>query len=691
MVVNVVRRVLIGPPLPTQAMVHERLNRVQGLAVFASDALSSSAYATEEILLALLVAGPAALQLAWPVALAIAAVLVVVAFSYFQTIHAYPAGGGAYIVAHDNLGLWPGLVAAAALLIDYVMTVAVSVSAGVAAVTSAVPLLYAHRVTLALLAVAVIAVVNLRGVRESGTVFSVPTYAFIVLMGLLVVVGLVRLGSAASPPAAMPPAGALPVTARPAAEAVPAQALTVFVVLKAFASGSAAMTGVEAISNGIPAFRPPEAHNAAVTLVWMAAILASLFLGLTYLATHLGIIPTETETVVSQIARTVFGDGSLYLMVQAATAMILILAANTSFADFPRLSAILARDRFMPNQMRNLGDRLVYANGIVLLALVAGALIAVFDARTHGLIPLYAVGVFLSFTLSQAGMVRRWWQRRGRGWRRSLAFNLLGAAATGVVLVVVTVAKWRDGAWIVAGLVPALVWMMRSIHRHYDDVRAQLTLEGVEVPRPLRRPKVVVPVGGVNRGVLPALRYARALSDDVTAVIVDVDPQQTADVVRRWPTWGMGIPLKVLPSPYRSVLQPILRYLDELEWEVGVDQHLTVVLPEFVPARWWHFLLHNHNALLLKAALYFRRRRADWITVVTDVPFYLMEEEPGVVVRLVDWRMVGLVAATLAAVGGLLASVAYGWPPAAQAAVGLAALALVVVLAAALVARSLRL
>lgn len=680
MVVNVVRRVLIGPPLPTQALVHERLNRVQGLAVFASDALSSSAYATEEILLALLVAGPAALRLAWPVALAIAGVLVLVAFSYYQTIHAYPAGGGAYIVAHDNLGQWPGLVAAAALLIDYVMTVAVSVAAGVAAVTSAVPVFFSHRVTLALLAVALIAVVNLRGVRESGTVFSVPTYSFIVLVGLLVVVGLARVGRLPSGPVEVGPAGS-----------GTAQALTLFVLLKAFASGSAAMTGVEAISNGIPAFRPPEAHNAGITLIWMAAILSALFLGLTYLTTHLGIVPVETETVVSQVARMVFGDGPLYFAIQAATAMILILAANTSFADFPRLAAILARDRFMPNQLRNLGDRLVYANGIVLLAVVAGLLIAVFDARTHRLIPLYAVGVFLAFTLSQAGMVRRWWRRRGPGWRRSLAANLVGAAATGVVLIVVTVAKWRDGAWVVAGLLPALVGAMRSVHRHYEHVRAQLSLEGVEIPPPLRGLKVVVPVGGINRSVLPALRYARTLSDDVTAVVVDVDPQQTAEVVRRWPTWGMGIPLRVLDSPYRSVLQPILRYLDDLERDVEFDRHLTVVLPEFVPSRWWHFLLHNQNALLLKAALYFRRRRGERITVVTDVPYYFMDEEPGVAVRLVDWGMVALAAAALAAVGALLASIGYGWPAWAQAAVGVAALALVVALAAVLVARSLQL
>jgi len=615
MVLRHVKRVLIGHPLPTHRLAHERLNKIQGLAVFSSDALSSSAYATEEILLALLLAGPSALGLAWPVALAITTVLAIVAFSYFQTVHAYPSGGGAYIVARANLGMWPGLTAAAALMIDYVLTVSVSVSAGVAAITSAVPQLFAHRVTLALVAVGVIALINLRGVRESGTIFSVPTYLFIGTVLTMLLLGIVRTwGTPALPP-------------RVPGTAATFQPLTLFLVLRAFASGSAAMTGVEAISNGVMAFRPPEPRNAGITLIWMAAILGTLFLGITYLAQHLGIVPLPHETVVSQLARTVYGAGFAYYLTQAATAMILILAANTSFADFPRLSSILARDRFLPRQLANLGDRLVFANGIILLALLAGLLIYIFDASTHQLIPLYAVGVFISFTLSQSGMVRKWWRERGRGWTHSILFNLAGAVATAIVLVVVIVAKFAQGAWIVAILIPTLVLLMRAIWLHYADVARQLTLEGARIPAALLQHKVVVPVAGINRGVLPALRYARSLSADVTAVMVDIDPQETAEVRAKWERWGMGVPLKVLESPYRSVLRPFLQYLDELDWEVGFDQQLTVVLPEFVPARWWHFLLHNQNALMLKAALYFRRRQGTRVTVVTDVPYYLAARE----------------------------------------------------------------
>ncbi|MDQ7850848.1 MAG: APC family permease, partial [Armatimonadota bacterium] len=493
-----VKRVLLGPPLPTRRIVHERLNKIQGLAVFSSDALSSSAYATEEILLALMLAGPSALRLAWPVSLAITSVLAIVVFSYFQTVHAYPGGGGAYIVAHANLGVWFGLVAAAALMIDYVLTVSVSVSAGVAAITSAIPGLFSRRVALALAAVALIAVVNLRGVRESGTVFSVPTYLFIGIMLTLVVLGVLRTWGTPALPPRLPPA-------------VPAafQPLTLFLILRAFASGSAAMTGVEAISNGVMAFRPPESRNAGITLIWMGAILGVLFLGITYLSQHLGIVPTAHETVVSQLARAVFGGGLGYYLTQAATASILILAANTSFADFPRLASILARDRFFPRQFANLGDRLVFGNGILLLAFLSGLLIYVFDASTHQLIPLYAVGVFVSFTLSQSGMVRKWWRERGRGWAHSIIFNLLGAVATAIVLVVVVMAKFAQGAWIVALLVPALIWFMRSVWLHYRDVARQLSLEGARLPTAGLQHKVVVPVSGINQSVLPALRYAQ--------------------------------------------------------------------------------------------------------------------------------------------------------------------------------------
>ncbi|HEY3249212.1 MAG TPA: APC family permease [bacterium] len=611
-----IKQFFIGPPLATSQLIHQRITKLKGLAVFSSDALSSTAYATEEILIVLVTAGAAALPLAMPIAIAISAVLAIVAFSYYQTIHAYPTGGGAYIVAHDNLGMWPGLVAAAALLIDYVLTVSVSVAAGVAAITSAVPGLFAVRVALSLAAIVVIAVINLRGVRESATIFAIPTYAFIFSVGGLIALGLARTWGQTPVPPHIEPGGAL-------------APLALFLILRAYSSGSAAMTGVEAISNGIPAFRQPESRNAGVTLIWMATILISLFLGLTFLAHQLGITPREHETVVSQIARQIFGGGAAYFTVQFTTAFILILAANTSFADFPRLSSILARDGFLPRQLANLGDRLVFANGIAVLALLSGFLVFLFHASTHALIPLYAVGVFLSFTLSQAGMVKRWWTRRGPGWTRNLLINGIGSVVTAIVLAVVVITKFARGAWIVMLLVPLNVWIMYRIHQHYEEVRAQLSLVGATPPDPVRRHKVVVPIAGLHRGVLAALQYARSVSDDVVAVVVDIDPRRTEDIREKWERWGMGIPLVVLESPYRSVIDPLLQYLDDLEWEIGFDQRITVVLPEFVPTRWWHFFLHGQAALLLKLALYFRRRHGHRASVVTDVPYYLETPEQG--------------------------------------------------------------
>lgn len=653
MAIGGVKRLLIGQPLPTYRLAHERLNKIQGLAVFSSDALSSSAYATEEILLVLVAAGPQAMGLALPVALAIATVLAIVAFSYYQTIHAYPSGGGSYIVSHENLGVWPGLIAASSLMIDYVLTVSVSVSAGVAAITSAIPWLFTHRVGLALAAVALIAIINLRGVRESGTIFSVPTYLFIFTMLGMLGAGLAHAWSAppVAPRVPNPPGGTF-------------HALTLFLILKAFASGSAAMTGVEAISNGIPAFRPPESRNAGITLVWMAAILGTLFLGITYLSRYFGLVPSEQETIISQLARTVFGTGGLYYLAQASTALILVLAANTSFADFPRLASILSRDRFLPHQLANLGDRLVFANGIILLAVFSGLLIYVFEASTHHLIPLYAVGVFLSFTLSQAGMVKKWWTKRGPGWRRSMVINAIGALATAMVLIVVAAVKFADGAWIVLLLIPTFVMLMRGIWLHYEDVRRQLTLEGAHVPAAVRQHKVIIPVGGINRGTLPALQYAKSISNDVTAVMVEIDPKETAEVEKKWERWGMGIPLKVLKSPYRSVVDTLLEYLDQLEWEVGFDQQLTVVLPEFVPTRWWHFLLHNQNALLLKTALFFRRRAGRFVTVVTDVPYYLGASETALPYQARergDPLIPALVAGCVIVFAGYVAAAVLGW------------------------------
>jgi len=613
------RQALLGAPMPSTGILLERLNRIQALAVFSSDALSSVAYATEEILLVLVMAGTAALNLSLPIALAIIALLAMVTTSYYQTIHGYPSGGGAYIVAYDNLGVWPGLTAAAALLIDYVLTVAVSITAGVAAFTSAFPALIPYRVEICLLAIVLIAWANLRGVRESGTLFAIPTYGFILVFMTLIVVGLIRLFGGAAPH------GSAPVAAT-TGEAT--SALTMFLLLRAFASGCTALTGVEAISNGIPAFRKPEAKNAGKTLMAMALLLGTMFLGISVLARSLAVVPVEHETIVSQIGRQVFGDGPLYLALQVTTTLILILAANTSFADFPRLSAILARDRYLPHQLTNLGDRLVFANGIVTLAILASALVVLFGGLTHRLIPLYAVGVFLSFTLSQAGMVRHWYKLRGPGWTWKMAVNGLGAVATGVVLGIIVTTKFIHGAWIVILLIPLFVGMFRAIKRHYESVAEQLTLEGVshepwEGLASRRRQKVIVPISGVHRGTLEALRFARSLSKDVTAVVVDVDPQVTERVRGKWPLWGQKVPLAVLESPFRSTLAPLMAYLDERDRHDPERGLAVIVLPEFVPARWWHELLHNQTARAIKRALLYRRGASDKNRVIIDVPYHL--------------------------------------------------------------------
>ena len=603
---GLLKRVLVGPPMPLAQARHERLSKRVALAVFSSDALSSVAYATEEILLILVLAGTAALHYSVPIALAITALLAIVAISYQQTIHAYPSGGGSYIVARENLGSVPGLVAAAALLVDYVLTVSVSVAAGVAAVTSAMPHLAEHKVAIGVGCVAVIALANIRGVRESGRIFAVPTYFFIVSFGVLLLEGFYRLAT-----------GSLPATPPPDMPAM--EALTWFLILRAFASGCTAMTGIEAISNGIPAFRPPESRNAAITLGWMAVILATMFVGLTVLADRLGVVPVETETVVSQIARRLHGTGVFYYMIQAATALILVLAANTSFADFPRLSSLLARDRYVPRQFANLGERLVFSNGIMVLGAMAAILLVIFGGETHALIPLYAVGVFISFTLSQSGMVRHWMRDRQPGWRHRAIINGTGAVATGVVTVVIGATKFTHGAWIVVLVIPTLVATFMAMRRHYDDVAEELSLEGLAAPPELRHTVLII-VGDLHRGVVRAVQYAKTLAAPtvaVRAVFVETDPAKTAKLEEKWTRYGLGVPLVILNSPYRSLLRPLVEYLDALQAQ-GDDHMVTVVIPEFLPSKWWQHVLHNQTALLIKGTLLFRKN-----TVVVDVPYLL--------------------------------------------------------------------
>jgi amino acid transporter len=599
------KRLLLGTPIPTTLAKHERLGRATGLAIFASDALSSSAYATEEILLVLILAGTAALDTSVPIAFGIATLIAIVVSSYRQTILAYPQGGGAYVVTRENLGQYPSLVAGAALLIDYVLTVAVSIAAGIAAITSAFPDLYPHRVTLCVAGVALIALGNLRGVRESGRLFAVPTYLFIAAYVALIGWGLLTwLRGGASP--------------APAAPEVPGtQALTLFLSLRAFSSGCAALTGIEAVSDGVPAFRSPEAQNARAVLVMLGGILIALFLGITFLANAFGLVPVEGETVNSQLARHVFGTSVFYYAVQAATTLILLLAANTSFADFPRLAFFMARDRFLPRQFANRGDRLAYSNGITILAILSAVLLVLFRGDTHSLIPLYAVGVFLSFTLSQTSMVRHWFGRRTPGWTARATLNGAGAAATGLVMLIIATTKFAHGAWIVILLIPTLIAAFLAIHRHYEEVARQLSIEGSEPERPPAPHTVLVLIGDVHRGVLPALDYARALSPNARGVYVEIDADQTRRLGDRWGKWGNRMPLVVLRSPYRSVVGPFLDYLDHLQRQAP-DHLITIILPEFVPARWWQHLLHNQTALLIKGALLFRKG-----IIVTDVPYHL--------------------------------------------------------------------
>ena len=600
------KRFIVGQPLATAQARHERLSKTTGLAIFASDNLSSVAYASEEVLRVLILAGAGALSLASPIGVAIAAVIAIVIYSYRQTILAYPQGASDYIVAKDNIGTLAGLTAGGALLIDYTLTVAVSVSAGVAAITSALPGLFPYRVILCVAAIALITLGNLRGVRESGRLFALPSYLFVGGFGALIGVGLVRYVTHGAPPASVVPPGD------------PLVPLTAILVLRAFASGAVALTGIEAVADGVTAFKPPEVRNARTVLAILGVIMVTLFVGTTALADIYAIVPREEETVVSQLARLIFGGGPLYYYLQVVSMLILILAANTAFADFPRLAFFMARDGYLPRQFGNRGDRLVFSNGVVILAVVAIALVIFFHGSTHALIPLYAVGVFTSFTLSQSSMVRRWLRTRPQGWGWKAAINAIGALTTGTVLVVVAATKFMHGAWIVILLIGLLILMFLAIRSHYTSVARQLSLDGLEPPPPMGT-TVLVLVGDLHRGVVQAIQYAQALSPAAKAVYVEADSERTRRLEERWGKWGMGAPLVVLTSPYRSLLGPLVDYIDHLRQQ-SPNHMVTLVIPEFIPARWWQQLLHNQTALLIKGAMLFRKN-----VVVTDVPYHLKE------------------------------------------------------------------
>jgi amino acid transporter len=620
------RNWFIGRPLPTADAPHQTIGKLVGLAVFASDALSSTAYATQEIMMILAAAGTGAFGYVFPISTAIVVLLAIVTISYEQTIHAYPGGGGAYIVARDNLGELPAQTAGAALLTDYILTVAVSISSGVAQVVSAFPQLHPYRVPIAVGLVLFVMLVNLRGVKESGATFAVPTYLFIVLMIMTVGFGFFQyitgtLGVVVDPP---------PMHIGTAAVA----AVTPFLILHAFSSGTAALTGVEAISNGITAFKEPRSRNAGITLIWMSLILGSLFLGISFLTGRISAIPSEEETIISQLIRTIYhGRGLFYLATITATTVILIMAANTAYADFPRLGALHAGDGFLPRQLTYKGSRLVYSRGIVTLALVASLLIIIFQASVTRLIPLYAIGVFLSFTLSQAGMARRWWKighlqpgvevrepgsvlRFDPKWTVKMIINGFGSVLTAIVMVVFAVTKFKDGAWIVLILTPILVTIFFSIHHHYKTLAKRLSLEDFGAPPRIPRHRVILPISGVHRGTLAALRYAHTLSEDITAVHVSVDPNEADKVRKKWDFWGDGIRLIILDSPYRLLLEPLLEYIEEISRQSHPNEIITVVVPQFVPKHWYHNILHTNTALWLRLALLFKPG-----IVITDVPY----------------------------------------------------------------------
>jgi amino acid transporter len=606
-----VRTFLIGRPIHSEREEHERLTKTKALAIFSSDNISSSAYGPEEIMRVLAFAGAGALSLTLPLAGLITVMLAIVTVSYRQTIKAYPLGASSYIVASDNMGSRAGVLAAAALLIGYVVTVAVSISAGVAALTSLYEQLYDARVILGVLMVAVLMLGNLRGIRESGTIFMVPTYAYIVVMLAIIGYGVARTVSGDVPPFS-PPDGWEPVEQG-------VQALSLFLILRAFSQGAVALTGVEAVSDGVPAFKPPEWKNARTTLTWAAIVFAVLFIGIAFLVTRLGIQPdgSEQHTVLSLLVRQLTGDGAVLVIAQLATALILVLAANTSFADFPRLSSFLARDGFLPRQFAFRGERLAFTTGIVALSLMAMALLVGFNASVSGLIPLYTLGVFIAFTLSQSGMLVRWWRRREPGWRAGLAINGLGAATTAVVTVVVGTSNFFQGAWLVIVLVPILMVILLGINRHYGDMDRALALDRIpDAAEVAPRPIVIVPIARLDRPARQAIAFANSVSDEAVAVHVTNDPAEADAMRERWPDWAGSTELVVVESPYRALIGPLLAYMDALQRQAP-DRPILVVLSEFVPRHWWENLLHNQTALRLKLRLFTRRN-----TIVADVPYH---------------------------------------------------------------------
>jgi amino acid transporter len=616
---------LFGKPMASEDIDSQKLPKLKALPVFSSDALSSVAYATEEILGVLILGGIGILGLSLPIASAICILIAILAVSYWQTIHAYPNGGGAFTVASENLGFTAGLISAAALLIDYVLTVAVSVTAGIRAIVSAFPALYHHSVGLSLLAVAIIALLNLRGVQESATAFALPTYAFIFLILALIGAGGVEVFTHKI--------GVVHMMNHPASTILSPdifKSVTFVLILRAFSSGCTAMTGIECVANGVPAFEKPEPRNASQTLLMLAALLGIMFFGVTYLANHLMLIPLQKESILSQIAHRVFGTGFFYYALQISTMGILLIAANTAFAGFPRLVSILAEKKYLPKQLTSLGDRLSFSNGIALLAVLSGLLIVLFHGVTHALIPLYAVGVFAAFSLSQLGMVSHWFKHRTKNWIIKAIINSLGFISTTIALMVIIESKFLEGAWLVIICVPFLLTIFYKIHKHYVIVDRELTITTEEANTFLQTvtgivPKVILPVSRIHNGTLAALNFAQSISNDVLAVAVAIEPEKTAKLAEDWEHLNIKVPLVVLESPYRSAIVPLKNFIRQHDQRNPERGLCMLVFPQAIPTKWWHDMLHNQRSLLLKASLMFNRKHKGGTRIFVDVPYQLMK------------------------------------------------------------------
>jgi amino acid transporter len=606
-----IRNKLIGSPLPTHFLGAERLNKVRALAAFSPDALSSIAYANQEIYLGLVVAGAYGLSMSTRIGFAVSVLLVIVGVSYYQIIHAYPSGGGSYAVAKDNLGANPGLAAGAALLVGYLLTSAVSLTAGVEAIASAFPILWNYRIALALLFLLVLTLVNLRGTRESGTLLALPVYSFLGFYLLMLAYGFflaLHQGPGdlikSSPPALQP--------------------LSISIFLHVYATGCTALTGIEAISNGVPVFKVPESKNAGKTLLVLIILMVILFLGSISLTQYFAVVSGPEETILSALTHRILGNNLGYYIIQITTMLILAVAANTSFAGFPRLAAVIAEDGYLPRQLKNLGDRLVFNNGILLLSIACGLLIVIFGGDSHRLIPLFAVGVFLAFSLSQIGMVLHWLRTREQGWQLKALINTLGAAATTLSFCVILFSKFLEGAWISVLLIAVLIYFFKQVYGHYQEIRQDLSSSKfVSSRKDSAQLRLVIPISGVHIGTLTAVDQARSISENLTAVYVELEPETGEGVEEKWKRWFPDIPLVIVPSPYRSMIGPLFDCLDELDAKAGDGQQAAVVLPEFVPAKPWHAMLHNQSAFLIREALFHRRRTCGFQRMIIDIPIHL--------------------------------------------------------------------